>query len=207
MSGEPDRPQVSWMAIEADAEVVAAGGDVAGRVSRVVGDADADVFSGLAVVPHALAGERFVDPVRPDPRDPFRGSRAAPGCSAASSAAGRASRPTALYGVRPRVKTRTEACRLRNVPARSDVSPAANVSRKPRAGFLRGQTPCQEAHGSVTILRKAQARSSARKRSASAATMRSRIPAASSSESVRSGDWNATRSATDLRPSGIWPPR
>ena len=32
-------------------------------------------------------------------------------------------------------------------------------------------------------------------------------PRASSSESVRSGDWNATRSATDLRPSGIWSPR
>jgi len=60
MSGEADRPQVSWKAIEADAEVVAADGAVAGRVSRVVGDADADVFSGLAVVPHTLAGERFV---------------------------------------------------------------------------------------------------------------------------------------------------
>jgi hypothetical protein len=60
MGGERERPQVSWKAIEADAEVVAADGGVAGRVSRVVGDADADVFSGLAVVPHALAGERFI---------------------------------------------------------------------------------------------------------------------------------------------------
>lgn len=55
-----DRPQVSWKAILADAEVVTADGEVAGRVSRVVGDPDADVFSGLAVVPHAFAGERFV---------------------------------------------------------------------------------------------------------------------------------------------------
>lgn len=54
------RPQVSWKAIEADAKVVSSEGDVAGRVSRVVGDADADVFTGLAVVPHAFAGERLV---------------------------------------------------------------------------------------------------------------------------------------------------
>lgn len=54
------RPQVSWKAIEADAKVVTADGEVAGRVSRVVGDTDADVFTGLAVVPHALAGERLV---------------------------------------------------------------------------------------------------------------------------------------------------
>ena len=57
---EPQRPEVSWKAIEADAEVVAADGGVAGRVSRVVGDPDADVFSGLAVVTRTLAGERFV---------------------------------------------------------------------------------------------------------------------------------------------------
>jgi hypothetical protein len=60
MSAEDDRPQVSWKAIEADADVVVAEGDVAGRVGRVVGDTDADVFSGLTVVVHALAGERFV---------------------------------------------------------------------------------------------------------------------------------------------------
>jgi hypothetical protein len=60
MGAREDRPQVSWMAIAPEAEVVAADGTVAGRVSRVVGDTDADVFSGLAVVPHGLAGERFV---------------------------------------------------------------------------------------------------------------------------------------------------
>ena len=55
-----DRPQVSWKAIGADAEAVTVDGEVGGRVSRVVGDSDADVFSGLAVVLHAFAGERFV---------------------------------------------------------------------------------------------------------------------------------------------------
>jgi len=60
MTVDTDEPQVSWKAIEADAEVVSAEGVVAGRVSRVVGDTDADVFSGLAIVPLAHAGERFI---------------------------------------------------------------------------------------------------------------------------------------------------
>lgn len=60
MTAADDRPQVSWKAIEANAEVLAEEDEPAGHVSRVVGDPDADVFSGLAVVPHALAGERFV---------------------------------------------------------------------------------------------------------------------------------------------------
>lgn len=60
MGGEASRPQVAWTAIEANAELVASDGSLAGRVSRVVGDSDADVFTGLAVVPHALAGERLV---------------------------------------------------------------------------------------------------------------------------------------------------
>src|SRR5919109_3197808 len=53
----------------------------------------------------------------------------------------------------------------------------------------------------------AHARSSAPKRSASADTIRSRSPLASSSERVRSGDWNSTLKAIDFLPSGIWPPR
>ncbi len=60
MSTGAGEPQVSWKAIEADAEVVSAEGTAAGRVSRVVGDPDADVFSGLAVVPPARGGERFI---------------------------------------------------------------------------------------------------------------------------------------------------
>lgn len=43
-------------------------------------------------------------------------------------------------------------------------------------------------------------RSSASKRSRSASTIRSRIVAASASESVRSGAWNSSAIATDLRP-------
>ena len=53
-------PQVSWKAIEADAEVVSADGEAVGRVSRVVGDANADVFTGLAIVTETFGGERFV---------------------------------------------------------------------------------------------------------------------------------------------------
>ena len=58
------RPQVSWKAIEEDAEVVSADGETAGTVSRVVGDADADVFTGLAVFVSTFGGERFVEAER-----------------------------------------------------------------------------------------------------------------------------------------------
>ncbi len=56
-------------------------------------------------------------------------------------------------------------------------------------------------------VRIAYARSSAPKRSARAATMRSRAAVASSSVSVRSGDWNARWIATDLRPAPTCSPR
>jgi hypothetical protein len=55
-----ERPQVSWKVIEAHAKVVAADGREAARVSRVVGDPDADVFTGLAVKPDPLASERIL---------------------------------------------------------------------------------------------------------------------------------------------------
>jgi hypothetical protein len=55
-----DEPQVSWKAIEEDAQVLSADGGHAGHVSRVVGDPEADVFTGLAVVVEAFGGERFV---------------------------------------------------------------------------------------------------------------------------------------------------
>ena len=54
------QPQVSWKAIEEEAEVRTADGERAGRVSRVVGDATADVFTGLAINVDAFGGERFV---------------------------------------------------------------------------------------------------------------------------------------------------
>jgi hypothetical protein len=53
-------PQVSWKVIEEDADVVSSDGEVAARVSRIVGDHEADVFTGLAVHVGALGHERFV---------------------------------------------------------------------------------------------------------------------------------------------------
>jgi hypothetical protein len=55
-----DRPQVAWKAIEEEAELFSAEGEPAGRVSRVVGDPTADVFTGLAVTVSAFGGERFI---------------------------------------------------------------------------------------------------------------------------------------------------
>jgi hypothetical protein len=64
----PDRgdrkAQVAWKAIEEDAEVFSAEGERVGRVSRTVGDSDADVFTGLAIVIDTFGGERFVDAER-----------------------------------------------------------------------------------------------------------------------------------------------
>jgi sporulation protein YlmC with PRC-barrel domain len=57
---EPAGPEVSWKAIEEDAEVVSSDGEVVGRVSRVVGDPDADIFTGLAVGVTLLGADRFV---------------------------------------------------------------------------------------------------------------------------------------------------
>ena len=53
-------PEVSWKAIERDAEVVSSDGQAVGRVSRVVGDRTADIFTGLAVDVAILGGDRFV---------------------------------------------------------------------------------------------------------------------------------------------------
>lgn len=55
-----DRPQVAWTAIEERATVVSSEGEEVGRVSRVVGDANADVFTGLALSIDAPGPERFV---------------------------------------------------------------------------------------------------------------------------------------------------
>jgi hypothetical protein len=53
-------PQVSWKVIDAGAAVVSSDGEKAGSVSRVVGDPEADVFTGLAVSVGFLSGDRFV---------------------------------------------------------------------------------------------------------------------------------------------------
>ena len=54
------QPEVSWKAIEEDAQVVSSEGEEAGRVSRIVGDPTADVFTGLAILIDTFGGERFV---------------------------------------------------------------------------------------------------------------------------------------------------
>jgi hypothetical protein len=56
----PDEPQVAWKAIEEGAEVFSSEAEAVARVSRVVGDTDADVFTGLAVKLGTLGSERFV---------------------------------------------------------------------------------------------------------------------------------------------------
>jgi HEAT repeat protein len=56
----PETPQVAWKAIQEGAEVFSSEAEAVARVSRVVGDADADVFTGLAVKLGALGSERFV---------------------------------------------------------------------------------------------------------------------------------------------------
>lgn len=57
---QADEPQVSWKVIEAGAPVISSDGEKAGTVSRVVGDSDADVFTGLAITGGILSGERFL---------------------------------------------------------------------------------------------------------------------------------------------------
>ncbi len=57
---EPGAPEVSWKAIEENASVYAADGQEVGKVSSVVGDPDADVFTGLAISVDLLGRDRFV---------------------------------------------------------------------------------------------------------------------------------------------------
>jgi hypothetical protein len=57
---ERGRPQVSWKAIEADAPVFSSEGEAVGKVSRIVGDHEADMFTGLAIDVAVLGPERFV---------------------------------------------------------------------------------------------------------------------------------------------------
>lgn len=55
-----DRAQVAWTAIEERARIFSSEGEAVGRMSRVVGDPEADVFTGLALYVDAFGGERFV---------------------------------------------------------------------------------------------------------------------------------------------------
>ena len=55
-----EEPQVAWKVIEAGTPVFTPDGEKAATVSRVVGDPDADVFTGLAVTVGLLGAERLV---------------------------------------------------------------------------------------------------------------------------------------------------
>jgi sporulation protein YlmC with PRC-barrel domain len=57
---QQENPQVSWKAIEADAPVFSSEGEAVGKVKSVVGDPDADVFTGLAVSIDVLGPVRLV---------------------------------------------------------------------------------------------------------------------------------------------------
>jgi uncharacterized protein YrrD len=59
VSSEPE-PQVAWKAIEPDAQVFSRDGHALGTVAEVVGDYDADVFTGLAVAKGLLGRPKFV---------------------------------------------------------------------------------------------------------------------------------------------------
>ena len=56
----PDRQQIAWKAIEGRTPVFSTEGKAVGKVSQVVGDPEADVFTGLAVSLGALDPDRFV---------------------------------------------------------------------------------------------------------------------------------------------------
>jgi hypothetical protein len=57
---DPGEPQVAWVAIEDGAEVFSSEGEAVGKVTRAVGDAEADVFTGLAVKLSPMGKERLV---------------------------------------------------------------------------------------------------------------------------------------------------
>ena len=56
MTGEP----VAWTLIEPGWTVVGADGEKLGSVHEVIGDSNADIFSGLAVSPGLLRGSRYL---------------------------------------------------------------------------------------------------------------------------------------------------
>jgi hypothetical protein len=62
--GSGGEPQVAWKAIEENAQVFSTEGEAVGKVSKVVGDTDADVFTGLAISLHVLGKARLVESER-----------------------------------------------------------------------------------------------------------------------------------------------
>lgn len=55
-----DRDPVSWKVVEHGWQVVSSDGKQAGRVDEVVGDADADIFTGLKVLTGLLGKPKYV---------------------------------------------------------------------------------------------------------------------------------------------------
>jgi uncharacterized protein YrrD len=55
---------IAWKAIEPGAPVFSAEGEAVGKVSKVVGDTNADVFTGLAISTHTFGADRFVESER-----------------------------------------------------------------------------------------------------------------------------------------------
>ena len=53
-------PEVSWKAIERDADVVSAEGDELARVVEIAGDRTADIFNGLVVTLGPLDVKRYL---------------------------------------------------------------------------------------------------------------------------------------------------
>ena len=61
---ETERPEIAWTAIEPKTPVVSSDGEAVGKVSKVVGDYAADVFTGLAISLHLIGSDRLVESER-----------------------------------------------------------------------------------------------------------------------------------------------
>jgi len=55
---------IAWKAIEPGSPVFSSEGEAVGKVSKVVGDTNADVFTGLAISTHTFGADRFVESER-----------------------------------------------------------------------------------------------------------------------------------------------
>jgi len=58
---EPERPQVSWKAIDEGAKLAASDGSEVGKITKIVGDPEADILTGFAFKRHALSDEQMVE--------------------------------------------------------------------------------------------------------------------------------------------------
>jgi hypothetical protein len=56
----PDEPQIAWRAIAEDTPVMSSEGEEAGRVTKIVGDNEADIWDGLAVSVDAIGPDRLL---------------------------------------------------------------------------------------------------------------------------------------------------